>query len=248
MIPAWLAFYDGMIAIALFLAGILGAYFHIVAPFVGFQTAMIWGTFIALIGTIVGIVAMVRTSAPERAGGRPRAKVGLIMSLIVFVPVAVLILSGMKYPGINDITTDFTNPPEFTHAQALPANRGRDLKYNQARYMAAQQKGYPPLAPLHLSDPPAAAFARVQQLAAAMPTWAISNADPATMTLEAVSTSRLFHFQDDIIIQVRPGDGGGSLVEMRSKSRDGIGDFGVNYKRIVSFFKKLSTSSSPAAA
>ena len=242
MIPAWLAFYDGMIAIALFLAGILGAYFHLVPSFVGFQMAMIWGTFIALIGTVVGIVAMVRTRAPERAGGRPRAKVGLIMSLIVFVPVAVLILSGLKYPGINDITTDFTSPPEFTHAQELPANRGRDLKYNVSRYMAAQQKGYPPLAPLHLSDPPPAAFARVQQAAAAMPTWSITSTDPATMTIEGVSTSRLFHFQDDFVIQVRPGDGGGSLVEMRSKSRDGIGDFGVNYKRIVGFFAKLQAA------
>jgi len=242
MIPAWLAFYDGMIAIALFLAGILGAYFHLVYPFVGFQIAMIWGTFIALIGTVVGIVAMVRTSAPERAGGRPRAKVGLTMSLIVFVPVAVLILSGMKYPGINDITTDFTNPPEFTHAQELPANRNRNLKYNQALYMAKQQAGYPPLAPLHLSDSPAAAFERVKQLAASMPTWSITSTDPATMTIEGVSTSGLFHFQDDFIIQVRPGDGGGSLVEMRSKSRDGIGDFGVNYKRIVGFFAKLQAA------
>jgi len=225
MIPAWLAFYDGMIAIALFLAGVMGAYFRLIAPFVGFQLAMIWGAFIALIGTIVGIVAIVRTSAPERASGRPRAKVGLAMSLIVFVPVAVLILSGLKYPGINDITTDFTNPPEFTHAQGLAANHARDLKYNQAHFMAAQQKGYPPLAPLHLSDPPAAAFERVKQLAAAMPAWSIASTDPATMTLEGVSTSSLFHFQDDFVIQVRPADGGGSIVEMRSKSRDGIGDF-----------------------
>jgi uncharacterized protein (DUF1499 family) len=42
---------------------------------------------------------------------------------------------------------------------------------------------------------------------------------------------------DDFVIQVRPApDGTGSLIEMRSKSRDGIGDFGVNYKRIRMFF------------
>ncbi|MHB8383008.1 MAG: DUF1499 domain-containing protein [Candidatus Binataceae bacterium] len=247
MIAPWLAFYDGMIAIVLFLAGILGAYFHLVAPFVGFTTAMIWGTLISIIGTIVGIVAIIRTRAPERAGGRPRAKVGLIMSLLVLIPVAVMILSGLKYPGINDITTDYTNPPEFTHAQQLPANRNRDLKYNAAMYMAKQQSGYPPLEPLHLNDTPAAAFERVKQAAASMPNWAITSIDPATMTIEGVSTSALFHFQDDFVIQVRPGDGSGSLVEMRSKSRDGIGDFGVNYKRITNFFQKLSASG-PASA
>ena len=42
MIAAWLAFYDGIIAIVLFTRReILGAYFHLVAPFVGFTTAMI---------------------------------------------------------------------------------------------------------------------------------------------------------------------------------------------------------------
>ncbi|MGC1343244.1 MAG: hypothetical protein WA854_13010, partial [Candidatus Binataceae bacterium] len=146
MIAAWLAFYDGMIAIVLFLAGIIGAHFHLVAPFVGFVTAMIWGTLISLIGTVVGIVAIFRTRAPQRAAGRPRATVGLIMSLIVLVPVVVMVLSGLKYPGINDITTDFTNPPEFTHAQQLPENQNRDLKYDAAKYMARQQSGYPPLA------------------------------------------------------------------------------------------------------
>jgi uncharacterized protein (DUF1499 family) len=248
MIPAWLAFYDGMIAIALFLAGILGAHFYLVAPLVGFQMAMIWGLVISLLGTIFGVVAIIRTHAPMRAAGRPRAKVGLIMSLIVFVPIVVLVLSGIKYPGINDITTDFSNPPEFKHAQTLAGNHGRDLKYNASHYMEAQQKGYPPLAPLHLSAPPAAAFAQVKQAAAAMPTWTITSTDDAAMTLEGVSTSRLFHFQDDFVIQVRPADGGGSLIEMRSKSRDGIGDFGVNYNRIVSFFKKLSAAAQPAAS
>ncbi|MFZ1887992.1 MAG: DUF1499 domain-containing protein [Candidatus Binataceae bacterium] len=242
MIAPWLAFYDGMIAIVLFLAGTLGAHFHLVAPIVGFTTAMIWGTLISIIGTIVGIVAFVRTRAPERAGLRPRATVGLIMSLIVLVPVLVMILSGMRYPGINDITTDFTNPPEFTHAQQLPGNQNRDLKYDATKYMAKQQSGYPPLAPLHLNDAPAAAFDRVKQTAASMPNWTITSVDPATMTLEGVSTSALFHFQDDFVIQVRPGDGGTSLVEMRSKSRDGIGDFGVNYKRIVGFFGKLQAA------
>lgn len=242
MIAAWLAFYDGIIAIVLFLAGTLGAYFHIVAPFVGFTTAMIWGTLISLIGVIVGITAIFRTRAPERAAGRPRANVGLILSLIVFIPVVVMILSGLKYPGINDITTDFTTPPEFTHAQQLPENQNRDLKYDTAKYMARQQAGYPPLAPLHLNDPPAAAFDRVKNLAASMPTWTITSADPATMTIEGVSTSALFHFQDDFVIQVRPGEGGSSLVEMRSKSRNGTGDFGVNYKRIVGFFAKLQAA------
>jgi uncharacterized protein (DUF1499 family) len=49
--------------------------------------------------------------------------------------------------------------------------------------------------------------------------------------LEARATSRIFRFVDDVAIRVRP-TGQGSLIDLRSRSRDGRGDFGVNAKRI----------------
>jgi uncharacterized protein (DUF1499 family) len=58
--------------------------------------------------------------------------------------------------------------------------------------------------------------------------------DPAAGTLEANETTRLFHFVDDVVVRVRPSDGG-SVVDVRSKSRDGRGDMGVNAKRIRAF-------------
>ncbi len=42
------------------------------------------------------------------------------------------------------------------------------------------------------------------------------------------------------MIQIRPTPDGVSLIEMRSKSRDGIGDFGVNAKRIRRFFDRVA--------
>ena len=71
--------------------------------------------------------------------------------------------------------------------------------------------------------------------------WKITYEDPKTRTIEGVATTRLFHFQDDFVIQVRPASGG-SEVEMRSKSRDGKGDVGANYKRITAFFRTLTAS------
>jgi len=58
--------------------------------------------------------------------------------------------------------------------------------------------------------------------------------------LEAVATSRLFGFQDDIVVRVRPEGEGGSRVDVRSKSRDGKGDRGVNAARIRSFMAELA--------
>jgi uncharacterized protein (DUF1499 family) len=69
--------------------------------------------------------------------------------------------------------------------------------------------------------------------------------DQKTNTLEAVATSKLWHFQDDIVIQIRPTPDGASLIEMRSKSRDGTGDFGVNARRIKHFFDRVALARSP---
>jgi uncharacterized protein (DUF1499 family) len=51
------------------------------------------------------------------------------------------------------------------------------------------------------------------------------------------------------VIQVRPGpDANSSLVEMRSRARDGTGDFGVNYNRLREFFAMLKPGGNSGAA
>jgi uncharacterized protein (DUF1499 family) len=239
MVPAWLAFFDGLLALALVAAGIVAAHFRFAPPFVGFQIFVL-GFLLSIVGAIVGAIGLLRTRSPERAAARPRAIVGAVISLAIAIPIVAIIISGRKYPPINDITTDADNPPEFVAALKLPANAGRDMKYDKAKYFARQKQGYGDVKPLQLEDDPEDAFPAVKQAAAAMPNWQITSADPNTMTIEGVCTSNLFHFQDDFVIQLRPGPDGGTLVEMRSKSRDGVGDFGVNRRRIKRFFSRLS--------
>lgn len=241
MIPAWLAFFDGLLAVTLAAVGVVCAHFYLTTPFFGFNL-LVFGFLISILGLLLGLIGLLVTRKEPRRVARPRAVVGTLLSLAVALPILAMLFLGPKYPLINDITTDFDNPPEYVHAVELVPNQGHDMKYNRDRYMAAQQKGYPALAPGNVSGDPAAVFERVKNLAATIPDWQITYVDPKTMTLEGVGTSHLFHFQDDFIIQVRPGPTGTSLVEMRSKSRDGTGDFGVNYKRIVMFLGKLQTA------
>jgi uncharacterized protein (DUF1499 family) len=85
----------------------------------------------------------------------------------------------------------------------------------------------------------AEAYERALGLARSMPAWTVTSADAAAGTIEAVATSRVFRFQDDIAIRVRPEPGGGSRVDVRSKSRDGKGDIGANAMRIRSFVDAL---------
>jgi uncharacterized protein (DUF1499 family) len=123
------------------------------------------------------------------------------------------------------------------------------MKYDRAKFQPVQSKEYPKLDPLRLDEKPDDAFAKVKAAANTMPGWLIVYVDPATRTIEGIETSYLFRFRDDFVIQVRPGpDANSSLVEMRSRSRDGTGDFGVNYKRIRAFFAMLKPGGDAGAA
>jgi uncharacterized protein (DUF1499 family) len=243
MIIAWLAFFDSLLAVAMLGAGVVGAHWHWVTPILGFSIFLL-GTLVGIIALILGLIGIFATRNPMRAAARPRAVIGTVLGVLTILPVALIMLTGPKVPPINDITTDFDNAPEFTNAQQLNANRGREMKYDKAKYADKQLQGYGPLAPLKMPESPDDAFKAVQRAATQMPTWTITVSDPATRTIEGYSTSGLFHFNDDFIIVVRPGEGSESLCEMRSKSRDGIGDFGVNHKRIVDFFAVVQPGSS----
>ena len=242
---AWLAFFDAILAIAMIGAGMIGAHFSILAPFMGFQLFAL-GFLLSILGLVVGLLAIFLTRKPQVAAGRNRALMATVVCAVIALPLIFTVLRSSKYPPINDITTDFDNPPEFVNAQKLQHEPNRDMKYNKAKYADRQQAGYGPIGPIkeHLS--PVDAFKRVTEVAQGIPTWTITYSDPATNTLEAVATSKLWHFNDDVVIQIRPTPDGSSLIEMRSKSRDGIGDFGVNARRIKRFFDRVALARSPS--
>ena len=71
--------------------------------------------------------------------------------------------------------------------------------------------------------------------------WTVAADMPAEGRLVATATTALFRFKDDIVLRVRPTeDGRGSIVDMRSVSRVGQSDIGVNAKRVRKFLADLS--------
>jgi uncharacterized protein (DUF1499 family) len=245
MRTAKFAYYDAILALVLVVAGMLLATLQIVAPLKGFGFFLL-GFFLSLIGVILGLIGILFTRKPEKRAARPRAVIGTLVSLVIALPILMMVARGGKN-RINDITTDTTAPPEFVFALTLPQNQGRDMKYDPAKYAAAQEQIYGIIAPLKEKVEPSAAFARVLDEAQKIPTWKVTYSDQSKNTLEAVATSKLFHFQDDIIVEIRPSPDGESLIEMRSKSRDGTGDFGVNARRIHRFFDRIALSRGPSA-
>src|SRR5512146_651125 len=247
MTPAWLSILDAILAVLLVGIGVVGAHLGVIPPMTGFL-AFLLSFLIAILALLFGLIGLARTAAPERRVGRSKAVAGVVLSLLVAVPVGFTMgrWMSMPYPEINDITTDYEKPPAFVHPPGLSAD---SMRYDRARFEPAQSKGYPKLDPLRLDEKPEDAFAKVSAAAHTMPEWIIVYVDPSTRTIEGVETSYLFGFKDDFVIQVRPdSDPNSSLVEMRSRSRDGTGDFGVNYKRIRAFFAMLKPGGDAAPA
>ena len=214
-----------------FIGGPLLARFDVVPPMTGFALFALGG----LLGIVTFLVALVTAARRGFVAAGPAFVLGLVLSG-TFAGVA---MPARNVPRINDITTDSANPPQFIVAGTIPANQGRDMRYPGADFAQQQQGYYTDLAGLPLNEPPDAAFQKVVAAARQMPHWEVTRSDQATHTLEGVSTSKWFHFKDDFVIEVRPRNGG-SIVHMRSKSRDGRSDLGINAARIRTFFAKLT--------
>jgi uncharacterized protein (DUF1499 family) len=220
----------GIVAVALMIIGPALAYFRVVPGLAGFIPYALGG----LVALIVGLVSVVQAA---RGHGIGMGGAAALIAGIAFVAIAA---RGRGAPRINDFTTDLADPPTFRHAATLPPNAGRDLAY-PADFRPLQETCCADLRPAHLAVPPAEAYKRAQQVAASMPSWTVTDGDPNAGTIEAVATTRLFGFQDDIVIRVRPDGASGSRVDVRSKSRDGKGDLGTNAARIRTYVSALET-------
>ncbi|MFN2377711.1 MAG: DUF1499 domain-containing protein [Candidatus Binatia bacterium] len=235
----------GMAAAVLVVAGAGGAALGALPPFGGFLL-MVLGLGVALMGTVTSIVGIVATSAGKNRGGRDLAVRGLLLCLITVIALAVPASKGSGLPRINDITTDVGDPPVFVSALEAEPNQGRDMKYPGEEFAAQQQAGYPDLASLVLEEEPAAAYDRVRAALAGLPRMQITGESREEGRIEGTETSRLFRFADDVVVRIRPFQDGGSRVDVRSKSRDGKGDLGVNAARIRELLSRVKASA-PAA-
>jgi uncharacterized protein (DUF1499 family) len=62
---------------------------------------------------------------------------------------------------------------------------------------------------------------------------------PSEGRIEATDTTLWWGFKDDVVIRIRP-EAAGSRLDIRSKSRVGIGDVGTNAARIEAFLEQFA--------
>lgn len=233
------SFLLGAIGAVAYVTGPLLANVRVAAPMTGFNIFLA-GSALGVLGLLLGIAAAIR--APDAP-----ALTALGLCALIVLPVAGMALWARRYPPINDITTNRTAPPQFTQTAKLPENAGVNFDYPGESFAQQQQAGYPDLRALSVNLTPSETFEVMVAAAEEELLWKVTVIDGMTLSLEGYEESTLFRFRDDFVIEARPAPGG-SLVEMRSRSRDGRGDLGVNARRIQRFFTSLQSKAAAFSA
>ena len=164
-----------------------------------------------------------------------RALIVLPGTLLLFS----LLTTGGKYPPIHDITTDTEYPPTFTAAAGERGEGSNPLDIDRET-IAQQQEAYPDIKTLESALSVEDAFDRSLAIASSLQ-WQVYYQDRATGAIEAVATTGAMAFKDDVVIRIGENNSG-SLVDLRSVSRVGVGDIGANALRIRAFQKAFQAS------
>ena len=192
-----------------------------------------WAVYVAALSLVVSAIGAVLS----RPGAQQRGFLLSVLGIAASLPIVAMAMqweyAARTYPSINDISTDIEDPPVFWD---MP----NPTVYPGGETAALQRAAYPDLAPLNLSIAPDRAYALAMALGKGKG-WEIVTDEPKEGRIEAVERSLLYGFKDEIVIRVAASDGG-ARVDLRSRSRIGRIDRGVNAKRIRGFLSALKAS------
>ena len=203
--------------------------------------------FVAAAGALVALIALILA----RIRRRPRQMLANLLALVAAVGfifyLGAKVRTARSVPPIHDISTNLDDMPQFSRLKVradnlenVPDMDKAELKAldPEARWKAMHREAYGDLrtvrVPMNVED----SIRRAEALARERG-WEIVHSDPEGGRLEATETSLFFRFKDDVVVRARPAPEGGSQVDMRSISRVGQSDVGVNAKRVRDFLRDL---------
>lgn len=211
-----------------------------------------WSFFLALGTMLLGVLYIwrgKRKGALNRTRRRPLLWLGTLIGAGYTLWIVSILLKAFSVPAIHDISTDLADPPKFAvlkeradNFDDIPGADDSDMRglNPQQRWVMLHQKAYGDVRSVRISQPMDQVMAKAARLAKERG-WTIASNVPVEGHLEATASTALFRFKDDIVLRVRPTqDGTGSIVDMRSVSRVGQSDIGVNAKRVRAFLADLS--------
>ncbi|MFC5707728.1 DUF1499 domain-containing protein [Aeromonas eucrenophila] len=196
------------------LIGALGSRTHLWPWWLGFG--------LCLASALIGLGLLLRLPWSQHRTPSLWGAVPLLLPLL-------FVVQALRSPLTNDVSTDPYHPPRLLWAEQLRS--AQDLPVNAGPLSAFA--GNP--APLYTQASPAEVLAEADELMTELG-WQVSASPDG---LDAVVTSGWFGFQDDVALRVFAGLKE-TRVDMRSASRQGRSDLGVNRARIQDFLIRLN--------
>ncbi|WP_051305910.1 DUF1499 domain-containing protein [Desulfogranum mediterraneum] len=231
----WLVWLQGLL-LAVIAGGLVGLRFGLFP-----WRAVLLSLALACLGmAIVGFLSLLLLYLDLKRGRQQRLKSSLLAVALSALPVAAVLVMGVRgsdLPPIHDISTDMENPPALLAARQLRRPGDNPLGYGGAEVARQQAAAYGEVQPLFSVLPQATVYHSCRELVREFG-WQLVSEDAAQGRLEAVATTPLLGFKDDVVILVQ-ATGQGSRVDLRSASRVGVSDFGANAARIAAFLNRL---------
>ncbi|MFK5980598.1 MAG: DUF1499 domain-containing protein [Rhizobiaceae bacterium] len=225
------------------------------------------GLVIAIIAMILAIKAGSDLWSKGHKGGKVMVR-GMFLSLAVLLPFSYYAFLALALPLANDVSTNTFNPPQFVKIlefrqrhKAAGINQLAEFddeyserlllaypKVGPRRYPAGSERvfqavnliiedrGWKVVARYGAVEP--APASDTEKLAGAKKDITDENIGPVNISVEVTISSLVFGYKYDSVIHIVSEDVT-TLVEMRSSSRWGAHDFGVNAKIIEAFMRDL---------
>ena len=214
-------------------------------------TVLRYAFFAVAAGGLLALIGVVAALA-KRTGPSKLNLISLVVALLFSAYLLQLVATARSVPAIHDATTNLDDLPVFTTLKVRPDNlenvpdEGRPELARldpESRWKAIHRRAYGDLRTLRVSAGVVETTERAARLARSRG-WDIAKVDSTQGIVEATATSRFFRFKDDVAVRIRPDPqrSGNSLVDMRSISRVGGSDVGMNAKRIRTFMADLKQS------
>lgn len=207
------------------------------------------GPKIMMLCLAIGTVSLLLAFVIKPRKGFMIAALAILVPLISLGKLKSVQKTVAELPFIHDVSTDTQNPPMFT--EVILTQRGN--KSNPANYVGKkdprgtelvsvlQTQAYPDIRSVIMSDAPQVVFGKAKAVARQM-TWDVVNENVDAGLIEATDTTFWYGFKDDIIVRIKPSEGGGTVVDIRSLSRVGGSDLGKNAARIRDFLARLKAT------
>jgi uncharacterized protein (DUF1499 family) len=209
--------------------------FELQPSLVSLLVAVVGGALVLVIGLVYLAIAIKR----DLAGNRNRILVSMALGVVPLVIMVPQMMAAGEVPPIHDISTDTDYPPAFVAIVPLRANAPNGFEYGVSEAWPAEKlaettrEAYPDLAPIMSNLSSAEAVERSEEILAQMGLEIVA-VDAEAGLVEATATTTWFGFKDDVVVRVVP-DGDGARIDIRSMSRVGQSDVGVNAARIREF-------------